>query len=113
VRPNQYGLSAGPLASSLKRARNLRNEEGGGSEEAGLISLEAEAEASAAMAASPEVEAAAEAVEAVKAFKTSEKVVNNFNQCQLSMCLLSFLLMYNLFIVILNLVQSYSKIQLV
>jgi hypothetical protein len=85
VRPNQCGLRAGPLASSLKRARNLRNEEGGGTEVAGLASLEAEAEALAAMAASSEVEAAAEAV---KAFKTSKKGVNNFNQCLLALCLL-------------------------
>jgi hypothetical protein len=73
VRPNQCGLKAGPLASSLKRARNLRNEEGGGSEVAGLASLEAEAEALAAEADSSAVEAAAEAVEAVKANKTSNK----------------------------------------
>ena len=88
VRPNQYGLKAGPLASSLKRARNLRNEEGGGSEEAGLDSLEAEAEASAVM---PGVEVAAEAVEAVKVLKyKKKKVTNNSNQCQFSMCFLSF-----------------------
>jgi hypothetical protein len=77
VRPNQYGLKAGPLASSLKRARNLRNEEGGGSEEAGLDSLEAEAEASAVM---PGVEVAAEAVEAVKVLKY-KKGDKEVNQC--------------------------------
>jgi hypothetical protein len=75
VRPNQYGLKAGPLASSLKRARSLRNEEGGGSEvsEAGRVSLEAEAEALAAKAVSLAVEAAMEAVEAAKALEKSNK----------------------------------------
>jgi hypothetical protein len=73
VRPNQCGLKAGPLASSLKRARNLRNEEGGGSEVAGLASLEAEAEALVAEADSSAVTAAAEAVAAFKAIKMSNK----------------------------------------
>jgi hypothetical protein len=87
VRPNRPGLKAGPLASSLKRARNLHNEEGGGSEEAGLAFLEAEAEAS-LEAASLEAEAAAaaEAVEAGEALKSLEESAENPNQCQFLQC---------------------------
>jgi hypothetical protein len=51
--------------------------EGGGSEEAGLASQEAEVEASVKVA-SPEVEAAAEAVEAGEAFKSLEKSAEDF-----------------------------------
>jgi hypothetical protein len=70
ARPNQCGLKAGPLESSLKRAKNLRSEEGGGSEAsvAGRASGEAVAGGSTAEA---EVLAAVAAVEAEEATKAS------------------------------------------
>jgi hypothetical protein len=64
ARPNQCSLKAGPLESSHgKRAKNLRSEEGGGSEAsvAGHTSGETEAEVSTAEA---EVLAAEEATKA-------------------------------------------------